>query len=132
MAMMDGHISIAIDVPAGLVRVHGSGFWSVDAVRRHFAELETTLTAVRESSGKVCLLIDMRDAPIQPAATTSFMRNERNNIYCLADKIAMICESARLALEAQREANLMHFAAFDAVKAAENWLADTTASSGES
>ncbi len=119
---MDGHLSFETDLAAGFVTVSGSGMWSAARAEAHFRELEHTILKIRREHGSVRALIDLREASVQTTETAAIMREWTTRIYRVADRVAVVCATALLALQIKRAANVETLATFHEIEPAMTWI----------
>lgn len=84
------------------IRVTGRGFWTVEEIDAHFAELELALDASRQSLGAATVLVDLRDAPVQTAAVTERLGWWTGRLYQAQDRVAIILASSLLKSQMRR------------------------------
>lgn len=119
---MDGAFSFEIDDRAGAVTVVGSGMWSPERTTAHFVELERAVLKLRRAHGRVRVLVDLRGAAVQTAETAAVVRAWTGRIYRAADRVAVVCATALLALQIRRAADIATLATFHEIEPARTWI----------
>jgi hypothetical protein len=117
---MDNELGFEID--GGLIRVSGNGIWSPEQAATHFRNLERAVGKVRRDHGKVSVLVDLRQAAVQPSETAAIIHEETTRIYSEADRIAIVCPTALLALQMKRGVNIASLATFHEMEPALRWV----------
>ena len=115
---------VAIDVsgPDGIVRVTGSGLWTVPFIQQHFREFGKVLSDIRRSGGQVRVLVDLRDSAVQTAEAVAELSAATERAYLPQDRVAVMCVSALVAMQVRRASRVDQMATFDDVFAALSWL----------
>ncbi|MDO6416471.1 hypothetical protein Q4F19_18960 [Sphingomonas sp. BIUV-7] len=121
-ARMQGHIEYRNDGAAGIVRIKGSGLWSVAMIEEHFGELKAMLSALREQGKAVRVLVDMSGAAVQPPEVAAVIRTATQDIYEPGDRIAMIVGSTLAKMQMRRLVDNDVMKLFVSAQASENWL----------
>lgn len=119
---MDGELSIEVNHRDGLITVLGSRMWSPAQMEAHFRDLERAVLKVRYAHGNVRLLVDLREASVQTADTAAVMHSWTTRVYQPADRVAVVCVSALLALQIKRAANVASLATFYELEPAMRWV----------
>jgi hypothetical protein len=81
------------DADARLIHVVGHGFWSPSEAKAHFAELRQLVGTMRGAVGKVRVLVDLREAPVQTGDVGDRIREGTADIYTTEDRIAVVMSS---------------------------------------
>ena len=118
---MDNKLSFDVD-HTSLIRVLGTGIWSAERAETHFRNLERAVKAVRLEHGKVNVLVDLREASVQPSETAAVIHDWTMRIYSEADRVAIVCATSLLALQMRRGVNIAPLATFHEIEAALRWL----------
>lgn len=119
---MDGHLSFEADLAAGFVTVSGSGMWSPARTETHFRELDHVVLKIRREHSSVRVLVDLREASVQTAETAAIVREWTTRIYRTADRVAVVCATALLALQIKRAAHVETLATFHEIEPAMTWI----------
>jgi len=119
---MDGELGFEIDHEDGLVTVTGTGMWSAAHAAAHFQELERAVLKLRREHGSVRVLVNLRGAAVQTRDTAAVMRAWTGRIYRVADRVAVVCATALLALQIKRHAEIDTMATFHELAAAQAWV----------
>lgn len=117
---MDNELGFQID--GGLIRVFGNGIWSPERATTHFRNLELAVMKVRRDRGKVSVLVDLRKAAVQPSETATIIHDSTTRIYREADRIAVVCPTALLALQMKRGTNVALLETFHEMEPALRWV----------
>ena len=108
----------------GLARVSviGRGMWSPGYCDQHFSALGVMLERVRKHSGGVRVLVQIKEAPVQSAATIERVVHWTKIIYAVGDRVAIVVASSLMKSQMRR----IHMAAkreiFVSETAARAWL----------
>lgn len=119
---MNNMLSFAVGPGRKYIRVTGSGLWTADQAETHFHKLGIALRKMRAELGRALVLVDLREALVQPAATTVAMTRETARIYEVRDRVAVVCATALLAMQIKRVAAVYDLATFTDCDAALAWL----------
>ena len=125
--MIDSHLSFEANLADGFVTVLGAGMWSAERTEAHFRELERTVLKIRREHGSVRVLVDLREASVQTAETAAVMREWTTRIYRVADRVAVVCATALLALQIKRAADATTLATFHEIEPAIAWIGPAVA-----
>lgn len=119
---MSNPFTISLDPAAGLIHVIGTGLWTPLQVMDHFRDLQGMLRRMRAEKGQARVMIDMRDALVQPANTAKTLHDETNRAYREQDRVAVICTKALLAIQMKHAAKIYARATFATEEEARGWL----------
>lgn len=119
---MDGTLSFTVDHDDGYVVISGGGMWSPAQADEHFRELDRAILKLRREHKQLRVLVDLREASVQTPETVAVMRNWTGRIYRDADRVAVVCATALLALQIKRATDIETRATFHDMATAEAWL----------
>lgn len=119
---MYGHLSFKADLVDGFVTVSGTGMWSAERAATHFRDLERAILKIRREHGAVRVLVDLHAAAVQTAETAAVVREWTGRIYRAADRVAVVCATALLAMQIKRMADVDTLATFHEIGPAEQWI----------
>ena len=97
-----GYLSIDPDHTAGIIRVRGVGMWTPQQAQVYFDEMARITQPIRALKAPVRVLIDLREAPVQSAATAEAMANGSANYDPQRDRVAFICLSKLFGMQLKR------------------------------
>lgn len=106
----------------GFITVAGSGLWTPERTAEHFRDLERAVLAVRREGKQVRVLVDLRAASVQTAETAAIMQQWTGRIYKVADRVAVVCATALLAMQIKRAANIETLSTFHEIEPAKAWI----------
>lgn len=121
---MSGHVSILREPGSDVLRITGVGMWQPESARRHFTDIEDMIAALRTEGLSSRILMDLQQAPVQSAATGQIIVNGLARLNQLAEKIAIVCETAMLALQMKRSLPAPNIATFHTMQSARAWLTE--------
>lgn len=121
-AVQDGRLSIALPDDQGIVKLHGSGVWSLDYLNQHFRELDAVIAQARRRNPNVLVLVDLRDAPVQSPEVAECINANTRRVYRNHDRIAIVVQSSLVKLQMKRVVDCAHVQIFISVAAAYTWL----------
>lgn len=107
---------------AGLIEVTGTGQWTRADADEHFAALAGVLRRAREKAGTVRVLVDLRTAGAQPAATTERIAHWTGLLYREGDRVAILVASSLLKSQMRRITTRATRELFISEDAARLWL----------
>lgn len=119
---MNDELRFEVDHTSGLIRVIGTGIWSVERAETHFRNLDRAVQNVRQAHGKVNVLVDLRGAAVQPSETAAVIHDWTMRIYRAADRVAVVCATSLLALQMRRGVNIAPLATFHEIEPALRWI----------
>jgi len=119
---MSNPFTISLEPSDGLIHVIGTGLWSPLQIMDHFRDLQGLLRRMRAEKGHARVMIDMRDALVQPANTARTLHDETNRAYRENDRVAVICTRALLAIQMKHTAKIYARATFTTPEEARAWL----------
>lgn len=105
-----------------ILHVSGTGLWSPALADRHFCELHRLVLNRRAAGQAVLVLVDLRRAPVQTTATAQIIREQTARIYRDADRVALVCAAALIAMQMKHVAQIENMSTFDAIEPALLWL----------
>jgi hypothetical protein len=117
-----GELTIDIDQAAGLVRVTGRGFWSPLHADHHFSRLDGVLRGIRMAGLRVRVLVDLREAAVQPAETIERISRATQEVYQPGDRVAIVVGSSLAKMQMRRIVRAANHDFFVSPSAAEMWL----------
>lgn len=118
----NGELTIEVDQASGLVRVTGRGFWSALHADHHFSKLDAILRGIRMAGLRVRVLVDLREAAVQPAETAERIGRATQEIYQPGDRVAIVVGSSLAKMQMRRAARIANHDFFVSPSAAEMWL----------
>lgn len=113
---------VRTDHDAGLIRVEGCGRWSIEECDRHFGELKRELAVLRKAARPVRVLVDLRRAAEQAAATALRIGYWTSRIYQPEDRAAVLVSSCLVKQQLQQNAGIHRSQIFTSDAAARLWL----------
>ena len=117
-----GYLSIDPDHSLGVIRVRGVGMWTPQQAQVYFDEMARIAQPIRTLKAPVRVLIDLREAPVQSAATAEAMANGSTNYDQQRDRVAFICLSKLFGMQLKRSIPLVISAFFEDEDEALAWL----------
>lgn len=117
-----GYISIDPDHIVGVVRVRGVGMWTPQQAQVYFDDMARITRPTRAIGSPVRVLIDLRDTPVQSAATADAMANGSFSYDRQTDRVAFICQSKLFAMQLKRSVPAVISAYFEDEAEALTWL----------
>ena len=117
-----GYLSIDPDHTAGIIRVRGVGMWTPQQAQVYFDEMARITQPIRALKAPVRVLIDLREAPVQSAATADAMASGSSNYDPQWDRVAFVCLSKLFAMQLKRSLPGMHSGFFETEDDALAWL----------
>jgi hypothetical protein len=121
-ASPSGELVIEVDPVGGLVRVTGRGFWTRIYAEQHFSRLDMVLRGIRMAGLKVRVLVDLREAVVQPADTAERISRATGELYRPEDRIAIVVGSSLAKMQMRRTVRAANHDFFVSPSAAELWL----------
>jgi hypothetical protein len=113
---------IDFDRASGITVVTGVGSWTPAYVDAHFAELRRQVDAQRQLGIAVQVVVDLRDADIQPQGTSERIAANADNSYREGDRVAIVVSSSIAKMHMRRCAAKRNFELFLSYNAALTWL----------
>ena len=117
-----GYLSIDLDRMIGIIRVRGVGMWTPEQAQVYFDEMARITEPMRAIKAPVRVLIDLREAPVQSAATANAMANGQINYDRQRDRVAFVCLSKLFAMQLKRGVPSIHSGYFESEEDALAWL----------
>ena len=117
-----GYLAIDPDHTPGVIRVRGVGMWTPQQAQVYFAEMARLTQPIRALKVPVRVLIDLREAPVQSAATAEAMANGATNYDPQRDRVAFICLSKLFGMQLKRSIPLVISAFFEDEAEALAWV----------
>lgn len=117
-----GYISVDLDHALGVIRVRGVGMWTPQQAQVYFDEMARIIEPLHALKVPSRSLIDLRDAPVQSAATAEEMAKGSFRHDPLTDRVAFICSSKLFALQIRRSVPFMTASIFETEEDALAWL----------
>ncbi|MBO9574320.1 MAG: hypothetical protein J7494_01155 [Sphingobium sp.] len=124
---MPNSLTISAEPGQLYILVTGSGLWTPDQVETHFRKLDGDLRVVRRRAGVARVLVDLGKAKVQTAEAAERMHHWTARIYRAGDQVAVICETALLAMQIKHQAKIYNRRIFPDREAAMAWLLSDTA-----
>jgi hypothetical protein len=118
---VSGVLEIVVNERLGLIKVHGSGFWSVSQVKAHFARYMASLAELHRRGLKLSIIVDLREAAPQSREVSDVLHNIGLDIYRPDDRIAMVVVSSLVKMQMRRVLVADNHEFFLSVEAAERW-----------
>lgn len=97
-----GYLTVDTDHTVGVIRVRGVGMWTPQQAQVYFDEMARITQPIRALEAPVRVLIDLREAPVQSAATAEAMANGSTNYDPQRDRVAFICLSKLFGMQLKR------------------------------
>jgi hypothetical protein len=118
---VSGVMEISVDARLGLVKVRGSGFWSVSQVKAHFASYMDSLSELHRRGLKLSIIVDLRESAAQSREVSDVLHSIGLDIYRPDDRIAMVVASSLVKMQMRRVLVADNHEFFLSVEAAERW-----------
>ncbi|MDO7841319.1 hypothetical protein [Sphingomonas immobilis] len=115
-------LTIDFDRASGITVVTGIGSWTPAYVDAHFAELRRQIEAQRLLGIAVQVVVDLRDADIQPQGTSERIAANAASSYREGDRVALVVSSSLAKMHMRRCAARRDFELFLSYNAALTWL----------
>lgn len=119
---MDSLLTIDANNVDGVIRVAGSGMWAPEEARTHFLALEREMKAARLKQGGARVLVDLREAPVQSAATAQELTYWTERVYKPIDRVATVCTAALVSMQIRHQVRIFQFEMFRDRDEALVWL----------
>jgi len=130
---MPNSLSISANPGQPCILVTGKGLWTPDQIETHFRKLEADLHAMRKRAGAARVLVDLGEANVQTAEVAEQMHHWTARIYQARDRVAVICQTALLAMQIKHRVKVYNRRIFPDREAAMAWLlADASSRVAES
>lgn len=119
---MSGSFKIDDRSAQGFILVEGFGFWSLAILDVHFDQLLVNMNRKREAGEKVRVLIDLREADVQPAGIVERIAQRTSEIYAREDSIAIVVASSLARMQMRRAVQRTQHEVFESMLDARDWL----------
>jgi hypothetical protein len=119
---MSNMFGIQADNADGIVRVSGRGIWTPEQVEHFFIEQDGVLKGARRKTGMVHVLVDLREAPVQPQDTAAALGLWTSRVYKPVDRVASLVSTTLVVMQIRTRVNLYQFATFREPDEAIDWL----------
>jgi len=110
------------DAAQGIIRVVGTGHWTVPLVRSHFRELGRLVESMRRDTGQVLVLVDLSRAAVQDDDVAAEVHAGVQRVYAPQDRVALIVRSSLVKAQMRRVARIETSQVFLSGHAAQTWL----------
>jgi hypothetical protein len=117
-----GPFDVRIDEAARIVRTEARGFWTLMQTEDYCAELADRIEECRRRFGCARVLVDRRDAPIQPIPVIERLGEFNATHFADSDRLAIVVESSLAKGQMRRHFTHAGSQAFLSYVAAELWL----------
>lgn len=118
---------IAYDLPSRTLKITTYGFWSGGLAAKFATELIAKGTAIRLRHGKFYTLVDMRNAPIQPASVIESLAGMMPKALMVTKSpIAAVAASSLAKLQTERYLTAPNCRTFLDYDDADAWMRSTS------
>lgn len=117
-----GYIDVGFDGAAGVIRVRGVGMWTPQQAQVYFDEMARLIQPMRVSRSPVRAVIDLREAPVQSAATADAMSKGSFGHDPETDRVAFISLSKLFGMQLKRSVPFVNSAIFENEDDALAWV----------
>jgi hypothetical protein len=114
--------TIAIDLRTDVIRVVGTGFWTVQDVDNHFQKLGEIVRSVRRSKKQVRVMVDLRGSAVQAPIVIDRIGPMTSATYMENDRVAIVVGSSLAKSQMRRIIRRTHHEFFMSPDAALTWL----------
>ena len=119
---MAGSIDFEIVPGSGLFLIRGVGMWTADQARAHLERMMRAVDTLRMTRRPIRVLVDLRAAQVQMAATSAAMALGTERLHRSADRVAFVCATILHALQVKRDVTTPHIAIFHDMAEARAWI----------
>lgn len=121
-AASDSAIRTWFDDAQGIIRVVGTGHWTVTLVRSHFDELARLIEDMRRKTGRALVLVDLCRAAVQDDPVAAEVAAGIDRVYAPQDRVAVIVPSPLVKAQMLRTGRVRKAEVFLSGHAAQAWL----------
>ena len=121
-ARADPVLTVGHDKASGIIRVVGTGLWTVAYIEEHFIAVGALMDRVRKHGAGVMVLVDLSGAPVQTADVARHISIGTDRIFRSPDRLALLVQSPLAKLQLKRVVTRANTAIFVSRHAAEAWL----------
>jgi hypothetical protein len=105
-----------------IILIEGRGFWTPPALDEHFHALAAIVSGRRSAGRRVRVLLDLRQADVQPGAVVEHLRHRMTEIYARQDKVAIVVASRLAKFQMRRCVQRLQHEFFLSTPQARAWL----------
>ncbi len=116
-----GLLSAQVDFDSGVIRVEGTGLWSLKQVKDHFTHIDACIRDIHGARKTVAAIIDLRQAAPQPQDVYDMMKLWVRRIYSPADRVALVVPNSLVKMQMRRLIDVKQHEFFLSMNAAETW-----------
>ncbi|WBO20712.1 PilZ domain-containing protein [Sphingomonas abietis] len=110
------------DVKERMIRVTGTGIWSMALLDRHIDQLKRLVARSRAGGGGLRVLVDLSEAAVQTPAVAARIAQMTDEIYGPDDRVAIVVPSSQLKIRMRHLVRTARSRTFLAHVVAEQWL----------
>lgn len=107
----------------GILVFRPTGIYTVGEVATHFEQLRHGLALQRKAGQPAKVLIDLRDAAVQPKETAAYIQEHTDRLYDAGDRVVILVEGPIQTLQMKRVAKGRPYQIVQSLAEAEAYLA---------
>ncbi len=115
-------LTIQFPTNTGVIHVVGKGFWTPSVMTTHFEQLQTSVSAFRQTKRAVKMIVDLRGSLVQSPETIERMKGGAASVTEPGDRMAILVGSSLAKMQMRRTIGDAQHEFFVSPEAAAKWV----------